>query len=226
MAHMKLYTVVAANDALAAQLFAFSDAMVASSWWQKVGADYGVGTATSTHITGPAITSNMSSSDMTGYINDAAFSAGAPLPDASTFYLLYLPSGIDVLESSLNLPNTNCAFFSGYHDNYDLIAGWGWVQRCPSGLSELDELTVSASHEVMEGATDSTFDGYTLGTPPASAPWNANVWLSTVSSGNVEVADVAKGTLYSEGGYTYQRIWSITAAAAGGDPNLPALSNP
>jgi hypothetical protein len=224
---MKLVTVVSAGDTLANQLFAFSDALIVSNWWQAAGKDYGLGNAgQSIHVTGPAITQNPSGNAMRSYITNAIQGNGAAAPDGNTMYILYLPSGIDALDQ--RGPNTNCQYYGGYHTEYGQGGdGWGFGQRCPTqgtGLSELQSLTIIGSHEIMEGATDPVPGlGWTLGTPDYQQPWTQTPWLAAVQG---EVGDLCFGTEIPELGNKYQRIWSNSAAAAGGDPCAPALPDP
>ena len=73
LAPMTLVTILTANDTLASDLFAFSDASIASAWWHAVGDEYGVSAAEkSIHVTGAAI-----DHDLTGNGRERR-----PLPDA------------------------------------------------------------------------------------------------------------------------------------------------
>ena len=89
-------------------------------------------------------------------------------------------------------------------------------------MSELQEITVAASHEFIEAATDplpwngltaSDTSSYTI--EDYSSPW-------TMLPG--EVGDHCVQEMYTESsGYMVQRVWSNTAAAAspGLDPCVP-----
>jgi hypothetical protein len=44
LAPMTLVSIVSDGDPLAGPLFAYGDTLVASSWWQTIAADYGLGT--------------------------------------------------------------------------------------------------------------------------------------------------------------------------------------
>jgi hypothetical protein len=98
-------------------------------------------------------------------------------------------------------------------------------------MTELAGLTIVASHEIIESATDpDPPHGFAMppelwpqtGTKP---PWAVPTW-SYLQSGAVEVGDLCQGTVVDEGAYAYQRVWSTTAAAAEGDPCVPALPLP
>jgi hypothetical protein len=103
---MKLVTVVASNEdpTVATALFGLSDSMKTGTWFQTVGADYGVQPpASSIHITGAAMTTNPSPSQMIAYINASISGHPEAAPDGNTFYMLYLPEGVWDTDSQGNL---------------------------------------------------------------------------------------------------------------------------
>lgn len=224
---MTLVTLVAANDTLSSQLFAFSDALIKSAWWHATSDEYGVGTPEkSLHVTVPAIDHDLTEQEIAGYIDQARTSSGAPPPNGNTLYLLYVPSPHEATGSSS----------TAYHDAYPLGAGGlgdglAVVSRASAelGESELDELTERASHEIIEAATD-TRAGWRL--PRASAtPWadaDTNIWR-TVQPGVVENGDLCELSRIREplaSGFLYQRSWSNKAALLGGDPCVPVRAEP
>jgi hypothetical protein len=160
----------------------------------------------------------MSQSAMESYISNA----GVPAGNGNTMYMLILPDGINAIDPKGT--NTNCQYYGGYHTNYGSGGdGWGFAQRCPpSGMgSKLQELTVAASHEIIEAATDPVPNSPTWTLGPLQGP-SSSVW--SVFEG--EVGDLCVGTQVAEGNYTYQRIWSVTAAKTQADPCIPALATP
>jgi hypothetical protein len=224
---MTLVTIVASNDSLAAQLQPFGDALVASSWWQAIGADYGVGAgASSVHVTGPAITSDQNQASLVAYIQGTIADAGSPPPNGNTMYLVYLPDGVNLSDQP------KCAYHHPFPDPASTVGdGWGAVARCAAvsqGETPIDEATRLASHEVAEAATDPTIRTYSLGGPGAS-PWTGSIWQAWYT-GDIETADLCIGTRFidttSTATYEYQRSWSNSAAAAGGDPCVPGLGQP
>lgn len=100
------------------------------------------------------------------------------------------------------------------------------VERCGGFQSPLEGLTNLASHEIIEAATDPLGNAWLLAS--GSPPWTASPWASGDCPGcsYEEVADFCEGTRYFENGFSYQRIYSDDAAAAGGDPCVPSLSAP
>jgi len=227
---MKLVTIVSSGDPLATQLFAFGDALIASHWWTSVSAEYGASaTGGSVHVTGPSITQNPDQTAMTSYIQSVIASSAAAAPNGNTMYMLYLPPNISAIDP-VNGVNTSCQYFGGFHDIFDMTVNgadaWGVGQRCPlqgSGLTELQDLTITGSHEILEAATDPQPGlGWALGAVDPMQPWTTPPTL--VAPGG-ELGDLCLGTQWIEGSYMYQRIWSNAAAAAGGDPCLPAYPN-
>jgi hypothetical protein len=229
LAPMKLVTIVAANDTLASELFAFSDALIASAWWHAVGDEYGVGAAEkSIHVTGPVIDHDLSAQEIATYIDQtrADAGAGAPAPNGHTLYLVYIPAPYAATGASS----------TAYHATYPYgVAGLGdglaVVSRATpeDGESNLDELTERASHEITEAATN-TARGWRL--PRASAtPWadaDASIWRS-IQPGTVENGDLCELSRIREpltGGFLFQRSWSNAAAKLGGDPCVPARTEP
>jgi hypothetical protein len=220
---MKLVTVASAGDPNAADFFSFGDDLIAGQWWQTVGRDYGLGTPSgSVHVTGPAITANLGSNELPSYISSAVASVPEAGANGQTMYLLYLPPGIEIVDATLGL-NAGCEFYSGYHDQYDNSGdAWGVVQQCPAGefFTDSEWTTITASHEIAEGASDPIPpNGWTLPQFNPQAPWTQTPWIEAVHG---EIADLCSYTEITEGSYTYQRIWSNTAAALGGDPCVPA----
>ena len=215
---MKLVSIVSAGDTLADDLLDFGDALVASNWWKAVGADYGLTTSTHVRIhSSEAITSNPTQSGMDAYIGRAISGHPEAADNGHAMYMLYLPDGI------VDSGNANCASHGGYHTIGQSGRVWGVAMRCATtgtGLSRLELLTVFASHEIIEAATDpNPGNGFTLGPiqTTQSSPW---------SSTQGEVGDMCVQTTVGEGSWTYQRSWSNAAAAAGGDPCVPPVKTP
>jgi hypothetical protein len=221
---LKLVTIVASNDSLAAPLFAFSDALAASAWLPAVGTAYGVTAATSVHATGPAITTSPTQAEMIAYIEALVTAGTAPAPDGTTCYLLYLPDGVSVATGGSTPP------FSAYHAPYPaqgqgLGDGWAVVSRTKpygGGETQLGELTRVASHEVLEAATDPGWDSWSL-TAPATPVWQGSVWSVFQVPGPIESGDLCEGTRWFEpdGGSEYQRILA-PSPPHDGDPCVPA----
>jgi hypothetical protein len=161
---------------------------------------------------------------MKSYITSAISGNTAAQPDGNTMYIIYLPPGIDDIDDSGRGTNTNCSLgYGGYHQPYGSGGdAWGFSRVCPiagTGLSELQTRTVAASHEIIESATDPhPGNGYTFG----QQNFNGNVWQALAGGG--EVGDLCNQETIFEGGYTYTRVWSNSAAQSKADPCAPAIT--
>lgn len=157
----------------------------------------------------------------------------APTPSAkgnlsNTLYLLYFPASTQVILDG----SGGCASGTeGYHDAlvYEgTQVAYAIIQECAGAgmevppVTTLQGTTITASHEIVEAATDpSDFStGYYLDLNDAAIQgWN------DIEGG--EVADMCVDQFllaqdeWKEGGFTYQRIWSNAQAAAGLDPCTP-----
>ena len=226
---MKLVTIVAQGDPLADELQMFGQALVASDWWQTVGKDYSLGSASEIGVASPlSLPEPAHRADLEAYIEATLDGRSDLQPDGHTIYMVFLPPSVDVFDDDLGIENTNCKLYAGTHSAYQPVASdgsrgtlriWGLAQRCgtPSSL-ELQSLTSTASHEIIEASTDPIpGQSVSLGTLGLQ-PWTQPVWLAAYDG---EVGDLCTETQVVEGDFTYQRIWSTTAAEAGGDPCVP-----
>jgi hypothetical protein len=217
LASLRLVSIVTAGDPLHDAIFAFGDALVQSQWLNDVAQAYGLAPAgTSVHVDGPSLDGDLTVDDMKSYVRQAA---GSQFADPRAVYLLYLPPGATVVAGEG--ANCGCYALGGAHTALDEQGNaLAYVQRC--SLSDNDAVTRLASHEVAEAMTD-TGNGFRLDQP--SPPWSGTPWAS-LQSGGMEVGDLCSGTFVTEGSWTYQRVWSNSAATAGGDPCVPPLSTP
>jgi hypothetical protein len=160
----------------------------------------------------------MNGAQMVSYVGAAVAAHGSDAaPDGATVFVLYLSPGTEVVDSENRL-NCGCSELSGVHFAYgtggDEIA---IVQRCST--SDVDALTTTASHEILESVTNPTNNtGFVE--PRPFPPWSGSAW-----AGN-ELADICVLTRIHEGEWEYQRSFSNAAALLGGDPCVPALTEP
>ena len=89
-------------------------------------------------------------------------------------------------------------------------------------MNDDDYMTRVASHEILEALTDPS-PGLGFFIDEAAPPWLGSAWAA---GDDDEVGDLCTSTRITLGGWTYQRIWSNVAASSGGDPCLPAMSQP
>jgi hypothetical protein len=156
-------------------------------------------------------------------------------PTSNTLYVLYFPKStritLDGYESCVDTGNG----FDGYHWAMaygQTVVPYAVVVECapqPTAArsipidSLLQSTTLTASHEILEAATDPTqYAGYVL---DDSDPNNWG-WIATTGGG--EVGDLCVDFFglnqdhAIEGPFTVQRSWSNARAAAGLDPCVPA----
>jgi hypothetical protein len=224
---LTMVTVVTANDPDADALFAFSDQVFQSQWWNVTAPEYALGPGTNSHVTGPAISTSVSQNQIQQYLANLVAAGSAPAPDGNTLYLFYLPAAFDLSSQGL------CGYHSPWstspsakNDSYAVIS------HCPPFLGEtdLDGVTETASHEIFEAATDPGVNSYQIGAQ-TNQPWLHTIWQSYHDQGAIELGDLCEGTRYQEpqpdgGYYLYQRMWSNSAASKGLDPCSPALDQP
>jgi hypothetical protein len=231
MDNPRLVTIVSSSESAdaRARLAAWGDGVGASTWWAAVSSAYGLGAVRSnTTVIGPAITNNMTGANMVAYIDAIVAAHPSAAPDGQTMYLLYLPPGIASVNGSTGAVNTNCANDLGVHTTYHAGGdAWAWIQRCPTppNTDAVEQSMTTASHEFAEAATDlNPPHGFAIhrATPGSITPAMDTPWLEL----GAEIGDLCAGSREQEGPLAFQRVWSVGAAAAGGDPCIPALPRP
>jgi hypothetical protein len=230
LAPLRLITIVPGNDSADLSAFvAFSEAVGGSSWWRAIAHEYHLGSAVSAAgVIGPAITADVTDHDVFTYITGVVSGEPSLDRDGHTLYLLYLPPDVHVVRDGT--PNTGCTLFGAYHARYGILGdNLAVVQRCFTD-NPVENMTVAASHEIAEAATDPDGHGYRLPAVATSKPWTESIWNAFDLIGGAEVGDLCEGAYWvdNSGGApeVYQRIWSNHAAAGGGDPCVPALGEP
>jgi hypothetical protein len=244
VASPRIVTITFAGYAQDATMKSFADWVVGSSWLAQVGHDYGVGQGVHVahvvlQMTAPQTASDL---DTQALIEQKIGDGTLPSPfdvdagadggvDAGSgvaggyLYVLFYPQGTTAT-GFLGGPDT-CAdlgggqYIGGYH--WETQSGayhvpYAVIPTCSdaSGVEGAPDIEISASHEILEASTDPfpyTNTGYALTDP--SNPW-------TYTDG--EVADLCEGQTLQQAGFSVQRIWSNTAAAAGTTPCIPAPS--
>ena len=88
-------------------------------------------------------------------LQDQIDSSSVPKPDANTLYFLYLPPGTAVVQGG----SCSCQAFCGYHDTfgkgiYYAVMPYPNCAGCLGGMTALDALTSTSSHELCEAITD------------------------------------------------------------------------
>jgi hypothetical protein len=122
-----------------------------------------------------------------------AIDSGAPVPEpgSNVLYFVYLPPGITLVQGSAR----SCQAFCGYHDAFGKTTFYAAMpypncHGCLGGLSVLDALTSTSSHELCEAITD----------PVPGSGWYDDV--------NGEIGDICAWQTRKLGDYTVQLEWS------------------
>jgi hypothetical protein len=143
-----------------------------------------------------------------------------PQPTTDSLYALYFPSTV-----AITLFNSaSCAQFGGYHNSANVNGqqvAYAVMPLCSTGSMAGDYmfLTITASHEFAEAATDPH---------PESGPTfylqTNDAWGAQNAAQGGECGDMCENVnnnTYDESGWTVQRIWSNLAAAQSKNPCQP-----
>ncbi len=209
------------DDAMQAQVEMFLSALAASPYWATTTSEYGVGAMT--------ILPSIVSSDTppttddalkTWIATNAGTTAGWPAPDANTVYTVFLPTG-----ASLSTPFGNsCTAFGGYHDEGTQNTTKTIYALLPRCTSNLDDLTVATSHELVEASTDPypfTQAAYQMVDDPHL------IWAFIPGGELGDMCEyVGNAAQRLVGNFAVQRTWSNASAKAGHDPCVPVLAQP
>jgi hypothetical protein len=154
-----------------------------------------------------------------------------PAPDGDTVYALFYPTGTSITLGQGG--GTSCQSFGGYHGNIKVNTkdvAYAVMPRCAKfgGLTGIDAVTATTSHELIEAATDpypndQTNAGY------AQVDDNHIIWEFVLGGG--EVGDMCAQNPDSffkqtDIGNYVQRTWSNANAAAGHNPCQPSAGLP
>ena len=119
-----------------------------------------------------------------------------PATNANTLYFLYLPPGVAVVQGGAR----SCQAFCGYHNDvggsvFYAVMPYPGCTGCAGGLSLLDALTSTSSHELCEAITD---------------PVPGTGWYDDVHG---EIGDICAWQTKQVAGSTVQLEWSNAQGA-------------
>jgi hypothetical protein len=221
VAHPEVVTITWASDPLAPDLEAFDDWMVASSFWQGLMGEWGVGPGThgkSYRVPTPA-PATLDDGAVQALIADAIVANDLPAPSADRIYAVYPPAGTEVT----NFGAIGCQGFQAYHYSFtpagaSALAVYAITPRCAStpGMTPLDYTTWGMSHEIMEAASD----------PDWAHPAYVIQEQSLLTPEPGENADLCTGHPTRVDGHMVTRNWSNVAAKNGDRPCAPATPGP
>jgi hypothetical protein len=229
IAKPKVVPIVFSSDPMAADITAFTKKMAGSAYWNGTATEYGVGaiTAGETIVLSEAPPTNIKSGEIEQWLIgkltgvDPAFGT----PDQSTLYAIFYPSGtVITFEEAEESYGQSCEGYGGYHYEVDAggtKVGFSVVPRC----GDLAELTVAASHEYFEWATDPL----PLSTPAYNRLDDEHWAWQAVMIGELSDLCTFLDRDYitpTEVGNVVQRHWSNKLSQAGGFPCAPKKTVP
>lgn len=225
----KVVPIVFSNDPLAADITSFTKKIAGSPYWAGTATEYAVDaiTAGDTIVVSEAPPANITSTEieawLVGKLTGANPAFGAP--DPNTLYAIFYPSGTTItFEEAEESYGQSCEGYGGYHYEVDAggtAVGFSVVPRC----GDLSELTVAASHEYFEWATDP----FPV-TKPAYNRLDDEHWAwQAVMIGELSDLCTFLDRDYitpTEIGMVVQRHWSNKLSAGGGFPCAPLKKTP
>jgi hypothetical protein len=232
LASPKYVAITFAGDPLVADIDRFTSMIGTSDYWHTTTSEYGVGPATgaAVHVTETApqtIDDSDISKWLVGKIDGNA--PGFAPPDDGTVYAIFYPEQTAITNSGVR----SCDVFAGYHAEAALASGqhvpYAVFPRCQpdagAAITDLEILTVAASHEYIESATDPFPDSgpaYLETTDFYGLPLLVNEVgdICDLMAVATETADEVRPD--SGLPYLVQRTWSNAAANAGRNPCVPS----
>src|SRR5579884_3550469 len=151
-----------------------------------------IGTAT---ITQPALSHSITDAAIQQQLQrEIDGNAAIPKPDQNTLYFIYLAAGTAVVQGG----SRSCQAFCGYHDTfgsgiYYAVMPYPNCAGCLGGMTVLDALTSTSSHELCEAITD---------------PVPGQGWYDDTHG---EIGDICAWQTKKLGNYTVQLEWSNNA---------------
>jgi hypothetical protein len=200
----------------------FTKRMGGSQYWAGMTQEYGVGaiTAEDVAVVDSGAPASVTSDDIEQWLAQAV-----QQPDPNTLYAVYFPMGTSVTLTLGGESSESCKVFAGYHSEFT-VGGAKFAYAALPVCTNFDDLTVTASHEYLEWATDP----FPLSAPAWTGGDDAH-WAFGIVVG-AEVGDRCNGyldqtTLFSqEVGYQVQRGWSNKLSLAGKFPCSPGKNAP
>jgi hypothetical protein len=156
---------------------------------QTIGHGSFIGTTT---ITQPMLSHSVTDAAIQQTLQqEISSNSSVPQPDANALYFVYLPPGTAVVQGG----SRSCQAFCGYHDTfgggiYYAVMPFPNCAGCLGGMTNLDALTSTSSHELCEAITD---------------PVPGQGWYDDTHG---EIGDICASQTKKLGNYTVQLEWS------------------
>jgi hypothetical protein len=215
-------SIVPQNHPFANELMQFGLALGNTSWWWDINDEYQLGYAMwMSAVQGPPLAGAVDTPALYAYVQGGIDRGEVQQPDGNMLYVLYVPPDAQVQDKP-------CQTYGGYHDTFPTPGGVGggdtiaFAIGCyqdPQDPNSLDTVTTIASHEIAEALTNPLWAQAPAWRLPglSNTPWEDSPWRVTPG----EAGDLCAFHVEIENGFMYQRIWSVSAAAAGLDPCIP-----
>ena len=224
-----IVTITWPNDTRASQLEQLGDTVGAGNYWSTVVSEYGALAAVSgapyhIHMTDAAPASISDTALATLVQTSLAATDGTAWPtpvSGEPIYIIYLPETTDLILQG----KSACAQgVGGYHDS-TTVNGHAVAYAIVPSCDTFDSVTLSASHELAEAATDPY--------PQSRPAWsgfqdNDLAWdmFQQFQSENGDACEFYRDSDAAAGEtdvmFTVQRLWSNKSAKAGHNPCVPA----
>jgi hypothetical protein len=231
IASPKIVTVTWNGDPNQAALEDFGDKLGASAYWKDSVSEYGVGPATSGAANHVRVATPLPAAEdasaldafVIQQLSDTAAS-GWPAYDASTIYVLYVPSSTTL--NPHGAFHSEVAVGANAHVPYAVVDENG-DGNGNGGKPSIDVATANAAHEIAEVATNPHVfsDLGVVGFDAKHVAWQ--MFISDAELGDIcePNADATfKGD--AELPFLLQRMWSNKAAVAGHNPCVPSPQEP
>jgi hypothetical protein len=217
LGNVELVTITWAGDPLEKALQSFDAWIPSSSYYTGSLAEYQVhaGKQVATWSIASPASASLDDSQVEQFLKDAVAAGHIPPPDGNRLYTIYPPAGTTVTIQG----SPNCS----YHNSANQYV-YAIVSRCPSpiGLSDLEQLTLSSSHEIAESATDPFFEPSTgFGTA-----WFSKDPTLLSAFGGGEVGDLCLDHPITEDGHIVTALYSDDAARQEKRACVPAPPGP
>jgi len=202
-------------DPLEAGINSFVQSYITSSNSWLTLQEYGIGHGTVSSAAVLSTTAPTTDTAIQSLIVTEVGNGTLPPATTSSIYIIFTPSNVTVTRGS----QTSCVDFGGYHDTVmvsGVSASYAVIPRCAK--DQLVDITIAASHELAEAATDPVLTAYLDLNDPYDM-WQFNFAGSELADMCENITDYA---VEEQNVGAVSRLWSNAAMAAFKNPCLPA----